>query len=180
MTRLTLMSAVAALAFTPAALAQETPDLTDDPVAVPQAEQDLQENLEPQPDVTEPDIEPVTVDDEPLVTPEPEYAPEDQAQAEAAAMQDEMLADEDSMVRPVDSVLDESARREQLFLAIDANGDDMISREEWANWQSDDGRAIGFEAVDPDGDDTVTEEEFTGEDDDEGEDEDEMTDDPAL
>lgn len=171
MTRLTLMSAVAALAFAPAALAQEAPDLTDDPVAVPQAEQDIQESLEPQPDMTEPDIEPVIDDTDPMPAPESQYAPEDQAQAEAAMLQDELLADEESMVRPTAMVLDEGEQREQLFMAIDANGDDMISRDEWANWQSDDGRAVGFEAVDPDGDDTVTEEEFTGED--------EVMDDPA-
>ncbi|MFW6412708.1 MAG: hypothetical protein ACOC0V_01100 [Oceanicaulis sp.] len=63
-----------------------------------------------------------------------------------------MTADEDVMF---------DSRLQQAFSAIDMNDDDMISYEEWGNWQADDGfYAERFDMFDGDGDDMISWEEY--------------------
>ncbi|WP_421787686.1 hypothetical protein [Hyphobacterium sp.] len=56
-----------------------------------------------------------------------------------------------------------NSRLEQAFHAIDANDDAMISRQEWGDWQADEGfYAERFGEFDRNGDSSVTWDEYSG------------------
>lgn len=56
-----------------------------------------------------------------------------------------------------------NSRLEQAFHAIDADGDATISRQEWGDWQADDGfYAARFGEFDRNGDSSVTWDEYSG------------------
>lgn len=161
MTRLTLMSAAAALAFTPAALAQyEDPDnayMNESPTRQDRVQRgedfydddgvDTSGTMGPR----------LTNDDwvEEDFTDESELAGEpvrDTRTHGTEGIRANVEMDAGTDVRVASMGMDRMTRIEQLFHAMDMNGNGVVSREEWGNWQSDSGYAYRFDEFNSDGD----------------------------
>lgn len=61
----------------------------------------------------------------------------------------------DATLRPISAHFDQATRVEQLFHAIDMDGNGMISQGEWAEWQSDSGWAARFDEFNLDNDNSL-------------------------
>lgn len=165
MTRITLMGAVAALAFTPAAIAQyEDPDnayMNESPTRQDRVQRgedfydddgvDTSGTMGPR--LTNDDwVEEDFTDDS---EPEGELR-RDMRTTGTEGIRADVRGENEPMVRTAAMEMDRMSRLEQLFHAIDMDGNGMVSREEWGHWQSDSGRAYRFDAFNSDNDSALS------------------------
>lgn len=169
MTRITLMSAVAALAFTPAALAQyEDPDnayMNESPTRQDRVQRsedfydddgvDTSGTMGPR--LTNDDWVEEDFSDDP--EPQGDWQ-RDTRTTGTEGIRADIEVEDDPMVRTAAMEMDRMSRLEQLFHAIDMDGNGMVSRAEWGQWQSDSGRAYRFDAFNTDNDSALSWDEY--------------------
>lgn len=166
MKRMTLLTAVAALAITPAALAQEA-DIVDDPDGAYMSEsptrhggpavfvEDLPADAEVIKTESSEGYEPVSYDPKPDT---PFVYNEDREIIATGLKPDET----DGAYVQTASVIEvpNSDKLAQVYYAMDLNEDGVVARSEWADWQSDTAYAARFDEFNTDGDAILTLDEY--------------------
>lgn len=153
MTRLLLTSA-AVLALSPAALAQEgtPPDLRDEPIAAPEAAQDLHQNRTPRPtQIVTPEVEPVTPD---TSKPDDSFVYNEDRDVVATGIKPNETDDMVFAAAPADAA--GTDKLAAFYHAMDFDGDSLVSQAEWERYHADTPYALRFETYSADGDDTLT------------------------
>lgn len=165
MTRITLLSAVAALAITPAAIAQSA-NIPDEPDGAFMADSPtrlsglVQAEGLPEDAViikTESSIQTEVDFTEPVKPEEPVVYNEDRDIIATGIKPNETP---DMYLAEFDQPVTDTDKLAQVFYAMDLNEDGVVARSEWAEWQSDSAYAARFGEFSTDGDDILTLDEY--------------------
>lgn len=165
MTRMTLLSAAAALAITPAAIAQSH-NIPDEPDGAFMADSPTRlsgllraEGLPENADVikTEASMETGYDTYDPVKPMDPVVYNEDRDIIATGIKPDETP---EVYLAEYDHPATEPDKLAQVFYAMDMNEDGYVARSEWAEWQSDSAYAVRFDEFSSNGDDILTLDEY--------------------